>query len=537
MRLSMPCVVVLLGLLLPALAAAKPVKYAELKVQFPGVRTANDSKGSFGCTKQDAKKRLQHHYGVLEAPAPGGGLPLRGIGYSLGGSPGWDPVEFLLPMAPREVLQDDSGCLYLVREANETTFSVWRINADRELVRGETTGWEVAQYLRTPEYGYRGMFVVGGPVAEDGGREVAILSRHSAEVLFRAPGVRHGPGWLGVWRPQTVLGNSSTDDANAIFVDLVGVKEPLLLVEAPVEQARDRYGERRLYLAGAAGSPFWLNGHLLVYTRETPDGPRYRLRNVDTGNRYLAPDFLQLEFSRIVALGNADRELELGLDLANLRAQRQFPSGLFALEVAAADGSRHWRFLYDNNGVGTGARLTVSEPYASMAVVDWNGDGTRWRVVARKPDGNLVLMTAWGEPDDSGTGTTLEALRADMQARALANAEAAKIRAKERAEEEERIRQAEAYYADQRAIEAVQMRRKAEAEAARRANSIGAALNSISDTMVNSLSTSGPSGPPRGVNQGVYDSREDSTGAGYNSYQKALQREAERKMRCTGAGC
>lgn len=520
----------LLGVLLPAVTAAKPVKYADLKVQYAGVKTVANSKGETGCTKDDLKNRHHSHYGVLEAPAPGGGLPLRGIGYSKGGSPGWDPVEFLLPMAPREILQSMNGCLYLVRDANETTFSIWRIDDKRRLQRGETTEWEVAQYVR-----FSGMFAVGGPAAEDGGRDVSILQRNSTDVLIRVPGVRSAPGWLGVERPQVMLGGKMQDDPNALHVYLVGVKEPLLLVVAPDEQT----GDRRLYIAGAAGSPFWLNSHLLVRTRETADGPRYRLQNLDVNNnkRYLPPEFLQQEFSRVVHLGSADRELELGLDLANLRAQRQFPHGLFAFEVAAADGSRHWRFYYDDNGIGTSASTRLSGSYDSMAVVDWNGDGKQWRVVARQPDGKLVLVTFSGDPDDSGSGATLEALRADMRARAIANAEAAKIRAKERAEEAERIRLAEAYYADQRAIEAVQMRRKAEAEAARRANSIGAALNSISDSLVSGVSSSTPSSPPRGVNQSVYDGRNDSTGAGYNSYQKALQREAERKMRCTGANC
>lgn len=526
----------LLGLLLPAMAVAKPVKYADIKQQYPGVATVAHSKFTSDCTREDRKKRSGglSYYSVLEARLGTG--TLRGIGYSAkGGSPGWDPVEFLLPMAKREVLQGWGGCYYLVRDEGETTFSVWRINEERELVRGETTAWEAAHSLG------EGMFVVGGPAATDGGREVAILANDTGEVLFRAPGVRSAPDWLGVEWPQTARGGTSRDgrDYNFLHVYLVGVKQPLLLVRVPETEPGVVGGKRRLYLAGAAGSPFWLNDRLLVRTRETADGPRYRLQNYDKGNnsRYLPPDFLQQEFSRIVFLGNADREIELGLDLASLREQRKFPIGLFAFEVVAADGGRHWQFYYDNNGVGTGASTRLSAPYASMAVVDWSGDGKQWRVVARKPDGNLAVIQFTGDPDPAGSGATLEALRADMQARALANAEAAKIRAKERAEEEERIRQAEAYYADQRAIEAVQMRRKAEAEAARRANSIGAALNSISDTMVNSLSTSGPSGPPRGVNQGVYDSREDTTGAGANSYQKALQREAERKMRCTGAGC
>lgn len=524
----------LLGVLLNAAAEAKPVKYADIKKQYPGVATVAHSKFTSDCTKEDRKKRSggQSYYSVLEARLSTG--TQRGIGYSAkGGSPGWDPVEFLLPMAKREILQGFKGCYYLVRDEGETTFSVWRINEERELVRAETTGWEAALYLSEE------MFVVGGPAAADGGREVSILDSTNGNALIRLPGVRSAPDWLGVEWPQTSLGGKPKPDYNFLHVYLVGVKQPLLLVSVPETEPGVAGGKRRLHIAGSADSPFWLNDRLLVRARETVDGPRYRLQNYDKGNnqRYLPPEFLQQEFSRIVFLGNADRELELGLDLANLRAQRQFPHGLFAFEAVAADGSRHWHFYYDNNGIGTGASTRLSGPYASMAVVDWSGDGKQWRVVARKPDGNLSVIRFMGEPDDSGSGTTLEALRDDMQARALANAEAAKVRAKERAEEEDRIRRAEAYYADQRAIEAVQLRRKAEAEAARRANSIGAALNSISDSLVSGVASGAPSSPPRGVNQSVYDSRNDSTGAGYNSYQKALQREAERKMRCTGANC
>ncbi len=524
----------LLGLLLPVMAAAKPEKYADLKQQYPGVATVAHSKFTSDCTREDRKKRSGglSYYSVLEARLSTG--TLRGIGYSAkGGSPGWDPVEFLLPMAKRDILQGWGGCHYLVRDEGETAFSVWRINEKRELVRGETTGWEVARYLS------ESMFVVGGPAAEDGGREVSVLDSSNGDVMIRLPGVRSAPDWLGVEWPQTSLGGKPRPDYNFLNVYLVGVKQPLLLVSAPETEPGVVGGKRRLYVAGSADSPFWINDRLLVRARETADGPRYRLLNYDKGNnkRYLPPEFLQQEFSRIVFLGNADRELELGLDLANLRVQRQFPHGLFAFEAVAADGSRQWHFYYDNNGIGSSASTRLSGPYASMAVVDWNGDGKQWRVVARKLDGNLAVIQFTGDPDDSGSGSTMEALRADMQARAIANAEAAKIRAKERAEEEDRIRRAEAYYADQRAIEAVQMRRKAEAEAARRANSIGAALNSISDSLVSGVAGGAPSSPPRGVNQGVYDSRYDSTGAGYNSYQKALQREAERKMRCTGAGC
>lgn len=138
----------LLGLLLPAMAVAKPVKYADIKQQYPGVATVAHSKFTSDCTREDRKKRSGglSYYSVLEARLGTG--TLRGIGYSAkGGSPGWDPVEFLLPMAKREVLQGWGGCYYLVRDEGETTFSVWRINEERELVRGETTAWEAAHSL------------------------------------------------------------------------------------------------------------------------------------------------------------------------------------------------------------------------------------------------------------------------------------------------------------------------------------------------------------------------------------------------------
>ncbi len=528
------------GLLLGAATASAAEKYEKLKAQYPGIKTVDSSKGRTFCTKDD-HKRSDNYYSLLEAPASGGGLALRGIGYShKGGSPGWDPVEWLLPMAPREVVMAGTGCYYFVRNEGEQTFTAYTVNEKRQLQRGETTAWETAQLVPNADFQIDRLIAAGGPADAQGSREMAILNSASGEVLIRLPGVHSTKGWLSVERPQIIAGGSNRMDRNALLVYLTGAKEPLLLVEAPAEQAANEYRDRRLHVAGAAGSPFWLNSRLLVRARETGEGPRYRLQSLDSGfgNRKPPPAFLEQEFSRIVYLGNADREMELGLDLAAIKALRARPFGLFAFEAVNADGSRHWQFLYDNNGIGTGISQTVSEPYAAMSLVDWStGSNKEWRVIARTQQGDLVMMGAYARPEDGARGATVEAIRADMEARAIASAEAARQRAKERAESEERIRRAESYYAGERANEAAVLERQRQAAAARERDSIGASLNSISDSLVKSISNSAPSGPPRGVNQGVYDSRNDSTGAGANSYQKALEREAERRARCRGAGC
>lgn len=531
---------VLLFLALPAAAAEK---YEKLKAQYPGIKTVEHSKFRSACTKDDRKRASGglSYYSVLEAPASGGGLPLRGIGYSpKGSSPGWDPVEWLLPMAPREIVQGSGGCHYLVREDGASVFTTYTINEKRLLVQGDTTDWETAQRVPSPDFQLEYLIAAGGPADATGAREAAILNSATGEVLIRVPGVHSAAGKLSVERPQIFEGSSTRMDRNALHVYLAGVRQPLLLVEAPSEQAPNVYRDRRLYVAGAAGSPFWLNSRLLVRARDTAEGPRYRLQSLDSGfgNRKPPAEFLQQEFSRIVYLGNADREMELGLDLAAIRALRERPFGLFAFEVVGADGARFWQFLYDNNGIGTGISQTLSGKYAAMAVVDWSaGAGKEWRVIARAIEGDLVMMDAYARPVDGTRAATVEAMRADMEAQARTNAEVARQRAKERAEEEERIRRAEAYYAGERANEAAVLERQRQAAAARERDSIGAALNSISNSVVKSISASTPSGPPRGVNQGVYDSRNDGTGAGYNSYRKALEREAERRVRCKGAGC
>ena len=61
---------------------------------------------------------------------------------------------------------------------------------------------------------------------------------------------------------------------------------------------------------------------------------------------------------------------------------------------------------------------------------------------------------------------------------------------------------------------------------------MAAAFGSITNSLVRGATSTSPSGPPPGVNQGIYNSREDSTGAGANSYYKALERERSRKLRC-----
>ena len=77
-------------------------------------------------------------------------------------------------------------------------------------------------------------------------------------------------------------------------------------------------------------------------------------------------------------------------------------------------------------------------------------------------------------------------------------------------------------------------RRRAAAAAAAAAHraEMAAAFGSITNSLVRGATSTSPSGPPPGVNQGIYNSREDSTGAGANSYYKALERERSRKLSC-----
>lgn len=80
----------------------------------------------------------------------------------------------------------------------------------------------------------------------------------------------------------------------------------------------------------------------------------------------------------------------------------------------------------------------------------------------------------------------------------------------------------------------IEARRRASAAAAAAAHraEMAAAFGSITNSLVRGATSTSPSGPPPGVNQGIYNSREDSTGAGANSYYKALERERSRKLRC-----
>lgn len=528
MKKSLPLsgIPLLLATLLAAVPAAAADKFPKLMKQYPGIKLVTDSQWNSACTEQDRKKR-NVFYSVLEAPAPGGGMPLRGIGFSGDGYRG-APVAWLLPMAQQEILQGYNGCFYLVRGKDEPTFTIWRVNSKRQLVRGDTTKWEIAQYLPGA------LLAVGGPADAAGGRELTLLDSNTGEDVFRIANVAGDARRMQVHRPlEHKAVTNPGPDLRVIHVYQVGSTEPMVLINAPSEAVAA--GGKRIHEA-ADGSGFWLNTELYVLAQRAGEGPRYRLFSL--GDRRVLGDFLQQEFSRILHLGYASQLLEPALDAVAMKALLQPQRSLFAFEVIGPGGSRHWQILDYDTGLGNNTRQTLERKYASLELVDWSdGAGPDRRVIAREQGGELVLISEDGEPVEHGRGPTVAAIRATLDARALVDAEEGRKRAQERAEREDRIRQAEAYYADQRAIEATQMRRRAEAEAARRANGIGAALNSISDSVVNSLSTSAPSGPPPGINQGVYDSRNDATGAGANSYQKALEREADRRARCTGAGC
>lgn len=526
-----PVTLLTFSLLLTALpASAAAMSYKDMKKQYPKIDMV-DFAYRASCTPKDSKdiNFSGRNYAIWETPAPDGGMPLRGISYI----PRVTKVDWLLPLASQEIVQG-SGCFYLVRNQGEATFTIWTVNEKRQLVRGETTPWDIAQ-----NDGLLGLMAVGEPADAKGGRNMALLDGRTGEVLFRmqnvSSNITNNKNRLSVWRPRErhKMVTNPGFDPTTLFVHLVGDKEPVMLVDGRIPDSPTQ--GRRINIA-AAGSPFWLNHRIFVHVRQTSEGVRYRLQN--PGNDKIPDDLLKQEFSRIVYLGSANKEMEVGLDLDSIKALHQSSIGLFAFEVTQADGNRYWKFFYDNNKEGTGILQTLSGKYESMAVMDWNDNGRQEKkVIAREPQGDFVMIGWNAEPGKDARGSSLEAMRASMEAQALAKAEQERQWAKARAESEERIRRAEAYYAGERTQEAAALERQRQAAAARERDSIGASINSITDTVVDSLSKSKPSAAPRGVNQGVYDSRNDSTGAGANSYQKALEREADRRARCTGANC
>lgn len=262
---------------------------------------------------------------------------------------------------------------------------------------------------------------------------------------------------------------------------------------------------------------------------------------------------------------DAALDLPLVQAVLDMRARQGRPVG-WAVETRGADGQpayhlvkvmndQRYRGKGDSeypNGVFFMAEVGHRDVQGSSVVyppkylynpIAYVSDGKAWQTrylgIYSDPGDEVTGWSGFSGTDSPVNGKGIASLEEakrlpveyDIKAK-MSPAEIATARKNYEIQRQRMLDAARAAYMNAVAEDEARRRAAAAAAAAAHRAEMAAAFGSITNSLVRGATSTSPSGPPPGVNQGIYNSREDSTGAGANSYYKALERERSRKLRC-----
>lgn len=262
---------------------------------------------------------------------------------------------------------------------------------------------------------------------------------------------------------------------------------------------------------------------------------------------------------------DAALDLPLVQAVLDMRARQGRPVG-WAVETRGADGQPAYhlvRVMNDQryrgkgdseypNGVFFMAEVGHRDVQGSSVVyppkylynpIAYVSDGKAWQTrylgIYSDPGDEVTGWSGFSGTDSPVNGKGIASLEEakrlpveyDIKAK-MSPAEIATARKNYEIQRQRMLDAASAAYMNAVAEDEARRRAAAAAAAAAHRAEMAAAFGSITNSLVRGATSTSPSGPPPGVNQGVFNSREDTTGAGANSYYKALERERSRKLRC-----
>lgn len=526
MRRFNTLLMIILAAALPLTAAAKSQTLAKWQKQHPGLELFH-SAASPACAGN-----YPNSISVVRQPDPDNKEQwLYGLTITSGDIPRWGKHRFLLPLADQEIHLSTPGCLVMIKATGDAVFSLYQVESPKRINKIRDTVYTAVQPYHVVT---AAVFVAAYEEDEQRGFRVDLINSMTGETLLNIPFVKPYSANRFVYSLPELRDDWQLYQRSWLWyleVQHTGGTHNIIATELNAS-ATTRF-ITQVHLTGDQNVPFVQR---LQEHRNSGDLLRLVFRPMqDDQGDYYQPALSRGFSGKEEAVAVPGNGRVTGFRLVS----HQFPGGYLAYEnsrdfllqrgveqkhltlvqVKHPDGQLLWHTL----GVASIEAQGWREFYAlnSLEYAGQRADGI-WHI--------------WGGPfpdDERDTGESLEAIFAKRHADELRRAADSEKRRQEQAAYEERIARIQAMQAEQRAQENAVIQRHIQQQqremAARR--ELSNAINSITSAMVESASQVTPVAKDDCVNQGVRDSRFDNTGAGYNSYTKALERCIERKLR------